>query len=154
MHSTWRSRGWTCQERILSPRIIYYSSTQRFWQCLHCIRSEDNFGPFGIVSDHLFDMRSNWREMFFGIDQRRPQQRSSDGEQLRIDNDKDEQIDLHDFGSAWTRGVMDGEYSDRSLGRGSDKLVAISSLARRIHCFHPSPYYTGLWGSSLLESLS
>ena len=108
MHSTWRSRGWTCQERILSPKIIYHSITQLFRQRLHCLRPEDNFGPFGNVSDHLFDMRGNWRELLFGIDQRRRQQRSGDGEQLRIDNDKDEQIDLHDFGSAWTRGVVDG----------------------------------------------
>ncbi|KAM0793897.1 hypothetical protein BDR22DRAFT_781038, partial [Usnea florida] len=35
-------RGWTLQERILSPRILIYSSWQLQWQCQSHVRSDYN----------------------------------------------------------------------------------------------------------------
>ncbi|KAH7247928.1 heterokaryon incompatibility protein-domain-containing protein [Fusarium solani] len=39
--STWRSRGWTFQEGILSKKRLYFSDSQAYWHCSVSHRSED-----------------------------------------------------------------------------------------------------------------
>ncbi|KAK5717546.1 hypothetical protein LTR17_015989 [Elasticomyces elasticus] len=41
------TRGWCCQEKLLSPRVLHFTDTQLFWECRHSARSEDNlfFSP-------------------------------------------------------------------------------------------------------------
>lgn len=34
-------RGWTLQERLLSPRTIHYGRTEMYWECQCCIFAED-----------------------------------------------------------------------------------------------------------------
>ncbi|KAM5343900.1 hypothetical protein ACJ41O_012437 [Fusarium nematophilum] len=34
-------RGWTLQERLLSPRTIHYGRTQMYWECQGCVFAED-----------------------------------------------------------------------------------------------------------------
>ena len=33
-------RAWALQERLLSPRILYYSTIEMFWECLECTARE------------------------------------------------------------------------------------------------------------------
>jgi hypothetical protein len=35
-------RAWALQERLLSPRILYYSTDEIFWECLSCTAREGN----------------------------------------------------------------------------------------------------------------
>lgn len=49
---------------------------------------------------------------------------------------------------------MQAEYSHRSLTYGTDKLLAISSLARVVHAQRPNEYYAGLWQDELPEGLA
>ncbi|KAK1768176.1 HET-domain-containing protein, partial [Phialemonium atrogriseum] len=35
-------RAWALQERLLSPRILYYSTSEMFWECLACTAQEGN----------------------------------------------------------------------------------------------------------------
>src|SRR5438552_2841114 len=35
------SRGWTLQERLLSPRTLHYCIDQIYWECNVCMFSED-----------------------------------------------------------------------------------------------------------------
>lgn len=37
-------RGWVLQERLLSPRILYYSTEEFFWKCLACTARESEMG--------------------------------------------------------------------------------------------------------------
>ncbi|KAI8660883.1 HET domain-containing protein [Fusarium keratoplasticum] len=39
--STWRSRGWTFQEGMLSRKRLYFSNSQVYWHCSVAHRSED-----------------------------------------------------------------------------------------------------------------
>ncbi|KAK7413384.1 hypothetical protein QQX98_007761 [Neonectria punicea] len=34
-------RGWTLQERLLSPRTIHYGRTEMYWECQGCVFAED-----------------------------------------------------------------------------------------------------------------
>lgn len=44
-HSLWYNRGWVLQERILSPRIIYFTKDKLFWSCFTTTREEENSDP-------------------------------------------------------------------------------------------------------------
>ncbi|KAK1761557.1 heterokaryon incompatibility protein-domain-containing protein [Echria macrotheca] len=45
-HSTWNSRGWTYQERVLSERKLYFTDQQAYYECPHGFSCEDNLsGP-------------------------------------------------------------------------------------------------------------
>lgn len=35
------SRGWTLQERLLSPRVLHYATDQMYWECTRCFLGED-----------------------------------------------------------------------------------------------------------------
>ena len=45
-HSKWNTRGWTFQERLLSPRNVIFASGRVFFQCRCCARSID------IITEH------------------------------------------------------------------------------------------------------
>lgn len=40
--SYWNTRGWTYQERLLSPRRLYFTPTQVFLECQHGMNKEDD----------------------------------------------------------------------------------------------------------------
>ena len=42
------TRGWVCQERILSPRILHYTHAQLFWECREAMLAEDNLRPWAV----------------------------------------------------------------------------------------------------------
>ncbi|KIN08968.1 hypothetical protein OIDMADRAFT_23704 [Oidiodendron maius Zn] len=44
-------RGWILQERLLSPRTIYYGKDEIYWECNHMIASETV--PWGWTNDSL-----------------------------------------------------------------------------------------------------
>ncbi|KAK5706376.1 hypothetical protein LTR97_001364 [Elasticomyces elasticus] len=132
-------RAWTLQETMLSPRTIYYSNSQLYWECRHIRQSEDNL---------LFeDIRTTWRSTFF---QEPPGQNlTTSGGGLYTSPP----VDLKSFSFFWYRQIIADEYSTSNLTNGRDKLVAVSSLARALHAKRPNPYYAGLWGDCLLEGL-
>jgi hypothetical protein len=37
-------RGWVLQERLLLPRILYYSAEEMLWECLACTARESEMG--------------------------------------------------------------------------------------------------------------
>ena len=39
--SLWASRGWTCQEQVLSKRLLLFLGGQVIWQCPSCLLCED-----------------------------------------------------------------------------------------------------------------
>jgi Heterokaryon incompatibility protein (HET) len=43
--STYNTRGWTFQERLLSRRCLFFTDTQVFFECQKHLYSEDRFGP-------------------------------------------------------------------------------------------------------------
>ncbi|KAK4501877.1 hypothetical protein PRZ48_007686 [Zasmidium cellare] len=42
--SAWSSRGWTCQEQLLSRKFLIFSGGQVMWQCGSCFLCEDTEG--------------------------------------------------------------------------------------------------------------
>ncbi|KAI4933621.1 uncharacterized protein J4E92_003289 [Alternaria infectoria] len=128
-------RGWALQERWLAPRVLHFGTEQIFFECYCSFLSEHGFYLPGRV-DTLFPTTSRTF----------PSHTHPSSPDKPIP-DKDNPT-LH-----W-HAVLDA-YSRRSLTKPSDKLVALSGLARTYASLLPSPttYLAGHWSPTLLHDL-
>lgn len=133
-------RAWTLQERYLSTRIVHYGETQIHWECQEATWDEGSSLPlrllsrFGIdgVGLHKSLRLSHW-SVTHGFDA------------------ENKFIDGHGY-NTWYGLVT--EYSKRSLTFGSDKLPALSGLARLFARANHDEYLAGLWRKDLLVGLT
>ncbi|KAF2140906.1 uncharacterized protein K452DRAFT_42686 [Aplosporella prunicola CBS 121167] len=118
-------RGWTLQERLLSPRILYFSNDGIFWECNKVCASE-------IWHSH----------------NRTPKQWIS---LLKIPPtiSKKMTISWHEL---WITLLVD--YSQRLLSYPDrDKLVAVSGIAKAFQNLLRERYFAGLWEGDMLRAL-
>jgi Heterokaryon incompatibility protein (HET) len=129
-------RGWVCQERILSPRILHYTSTQLFWECRQVLLAEDNLRPWTIWSSS----------------------QSTSGTVCGLARNlygstTDAVGQAHLLG-IWYNSVVSQSYSRRKLTLADDKLTAISGIARAFGRHFRTTYVAGLWLLDLPWGLS
>jgi hypothetical protein len=122
-------RGWTLQERVLAPRILHFVADQLYWEC-----NKRSLAEGGLASSQqnplTFSkalMMDFWNEI--------------------------EQGSLADDLQRWYSIVE--EYSKRALTISSDKLPAISGMAKAIGNRSPrlGVYCAGLWGGDFIRGL-
>ena len=120
-------RAWVHQEWLLSPRTIYFAKDQIFWECLR-LKASESF-PHGIPR------RSDTGSVPFFL-------RRTD----TIHTKKN-------FLEIWDS-IMQ-EYTSRGLSKRSDKLMAVSALARCISQNHPASgfYLAGIWKNYIIDQL-
>jgi hypothetical protein len=118
-------RGWCCQERILSPRILHYTRTQLFWECRETLLAEDNLRPWTIAGEDGFSTVCGLARNLYGT--------TTNQEGLRR------------LLGIWYHQVVSQTYSRRKLTYPDDKLSAISGLARAFSRHIREPYLAGLW---------
>ncbi|MBE3109014.1 MAG: HET domain-containing protein, partial [Acidobacteria bacterium] len=138
-------RGWTLQERLLSPRTIHYSADQMYWECERDFLGEDGsvFDPSVFSLNALLERQrlpppergfaSHGYISFvegFSTRMERPQGRWRGG---------------------WLGHVQ--EYSARNLTHAGDKLPALAGLAALVAKETGDEYLAGLWRSHVLEDL-
>jgi len=119
-------RGWTYQERLLSPRLLDFSTTQLRWRCVGYKDCDGGFRPLERVfpaSSYKCIATSDW--------QPRPESQNP----LRM----------------WTEALR--EYTSRKLSVSGDKLLAISAIAQAISNEQMGRYLAGLWEAVLLHQL-
>lgn len=116
-------RGWVCQERILSARILHYTKSQLFWECRQCLLAEDGFRPWSLWAD---------AETVPGLAR-------------NLYGTTADTFSLNRLLDIWYQNVISQSYSRRKLTRAEDKLTAISGLARAFHRHFRSKYIAGLW---------
>ncbi|KAI1323938.1 hypothetical protein F5Y16DRAFT_325901 [Xylariaceae sp. FL0255] len=128
-------RGWVLQERMLSPRILHFTDTQLFWECFQQQACET--WPHGLLG---LDLKTH------DGPERLPckQQNKSKSE----DEKKDSLRKLH---KQWR--LLAETYSKCGLTVQTDKLVAISALARRFATYFEDDYIAGMWRLSLENDL-
>lgn len=117
-------RGWVCQERILSPRILHYARSQLFWECRQCLLAEDNLRPWALGNANAPTVCGLARNLY-GMSH----DAASRDRLLHI----------------WYQNVVSQSYSRRKLTNPDDKLIAISGIARAFHRHLRSDYVAGLW---------
>jgi hypothetical protein len=102
------TRAWTIQERLLAPRVVHFTQKEVFWECASCVCCETASEP---LPHPIQGPVKKWLAS--------PSDRGSG---LNIAND---------FWDVWSQIV--GSYTTAKLTYISDKQVAISGLARRMH---------------------
>jgi hypothetical protein len=123
-------RGWVLQERLLAPRVLHFAPHQLYWECKELSTSEMCRQPFPRVMSGS--------------------SRKEEWDFLRMDPSANPPIGCH---QAWMACVA--EFSQCALTFPSDKLVALSGIARVMyeHLGGRDTYFAGLWKSQLFPSL-
>lgn len=124
-------RGWVFQERVLAPRVLYFSEHQVLWECFTTNKSEGL--PFGIPLDFSLKRSDLVCDIVKGS--------------ATLENYKW----LFIF-NTWNHFVE--EYTKCSLTEPSDKLVALSGIAKVFQAFTGDEYLAGLWRARLREHLN
>lgn len=134
-------RGWVMQERLLAPRVLHFTPQQISWECTRMLRSE------------------KWPTQSF---------RSSFLTRLaeRVDacceeRKKMERLKLHDSLKNWSQtNPLDWwydrvhDYTGCHLTKRSDKLIAVSGIAKKFFPLVKDRYVAGLWEKSLPVALA
>ncbi|KAL2062409.1 hypothetical protein VTL71DRAFT_6675 [Oculimacula yallundae] len=119
------SRAWVFQERLLSGSNLFFGKSQIFWECRKKTATETY--PDGLPT--LVGKGENLKEIF------------------GHDKGSHSRSDPKPISRLW--GKLVSGYTNRSLTFPSDKLAAISSLAKRIQPLIDDEYVVGLWRRTL-----
>lgn len=138
------SRGWTLQERLLSPRTLHYCIDQIYWECNICMLSEDG----GRIRTDKY----NFTEIL--ETQQLPLEKHGicgAGPGLSLI----EGYTIDDSVGRWRGGWLSTieDYSAREFSHTADKLPALSGLATALTKATGDAYYAGLWRNHILEDL-
>lgn len=117
-------RAWVFQEQLLSPRTIHFLGPELVLECRERLECECNF-----LSDPSSGRFTSLKDWF-------SRAASSSSEVSH---------------AIWRRTI--DEYSRKDLTYRSDKLPALSGLARAFSITSPGTYLAGLWRNSLLDDL-
>jgi hypothetical protein len=127
------SRGWVCQERILSPRILHYTKSQLFWECRQVLLAEDGLRPWSMWNGQADTVPGLARNLY---------------------GTTSDPIGLIRLLDIWYNSVVAQSYSRRKLTREEDKLTAISGIARAFFRHFRCEYVSGLWLDDIIFGLS
>ncbi|RDW56424.1 hypothetical protein BP5796_13173 [Coleophoma crateriformis] len=129
-------RDWVLQERNLAPRSLHFGRFQLYWECREVAASEAY--PDGVPSLMEYGTRD-------------PKIVTPVAYLSRFDRKHNTQT-LEQAGyNLWYRLVE--RYSRTSLTKPSDRLVAISGIARRLSVTLGDTYIAGLWTKDLPSGL-
>ena len=128
-------RAWTYQERLLSPRILWFTPWELQWECMEAVGCECS------TSEDFFDKEKTPLPIFTKDYWAFPK--------IRLAKWLETPSNPH---QEWARIV--GEYCYLQMTKESDKLPAISGIAARIGSSRPSAeYLAGLWADTLARDI-
>jgi len=139
------ARGWTLQERLLSPRVVHYATDQMYFECETHLVSEDGFE----IPNEFFSMKnllSSHRIAFKEHGLPKSAAISYDIGQTASGSLKSRR------GKGGWLSIVEN-YSRRRLTVSQDKLPAVAGVARAVAESTGDTYLAGLWGRHLLEDL-
>jgi Heterokaryon incompatibility protein (HET) len=144
--SVLNSRAWVLQEQLLSRRILHFGRMQLLWECQTGKACE--LFPEGLYEGHTGYGPKN---LIKKIQAEEPfiYDKKGDLSDERVVVEFSQRYEAH---QQWNE-IVDN-YTNRHLTFGSDKLVAISALARKFQKTNlESEYLAGLWREDLAAQL-
>ncbi|KAF4636111.1 hypothetical protein G7Y89_g1979 [Cudoniella acicularis] len=123
-------RGWALQERVLARRILHYNTRQICLECNHGITGEDGCSFRDRYCCNLSDLNET----------KEAQHRKSYNPQLSLEH------------TMWNSLLW--SYGQRKLTKATDKLPAISGIAKLFKSRFGTQYVAGLWSHALIEGLA
>jgi hypothetical protein len=138
------SRAWTLQERLLSGRILHVTAAELIWECKTTLCCE--CGTIARESDYLSGNPSP--KIAYDIAMQNIIEEGRNAFHVKGQGPKQsERPRTPKTSQEWT--LLIGGYSNRMLTYETDKLTAISALARRFSLIDDLPvsrtYLAGLW---------
>ena len=125
-------RAWVLQERLLSPRILHFGRHELIWECIERAACECSF--LDHLEDKYHDKLTHHENML----------RVGNGLLQPLERDSVQQAG---GGQCWRTLVT--RYSKMGLTYETDKLPALSGLAKQMNRVTKDTYVAGLWKSSL-----
>jgi hypothetical protein len=173
-------RGWTFQERELSPRILHFSPDQIRWECRTHKLLEDPLTDHERVTDPMLHQpkpveilkltapkkvleskHEKEKDQFLARLYGAPIQTSLQLRCLASNVNLWTPVNSQDIAqkffvtearfNTWHRVIAD--YSARSFTRIEDKLPALSGLASEMQVAYGGEYVAGMWGGDLIRGL-
>jgi hypothetical protein len=147
--STWATRAWTYQEALLSPRCIYFTQHQVYFECniLQCCESiDDSTSPFHSMTRETLSPllyaepalilgRGVFRNPFFGCSDYSISQsmhKSQNASQKMMDYREIASLQKRDFRGLLGYNQLLSRYSNRRLTNQSDALNAVSGILQQL----------------------
>jgi hypothetical protein len=136
-----QKRGWVYQERVLAPRIIYFGHNELFWECREQRLCEQ-------YPDGLPQTMSNWTGLYFKqvMDFGRISLKLAPQDLYPNSSNQNDA-----YWGIWASAVQD--YSRTNLTNPTDKLIAISGIAKSFADVTGQRYIAGMWRESLEHAL-
>ncbi|RYP71211.1 hypothetical protein DL769_004731 [Monosporascus sp. CRB-8-3] len=141
-------RGWALQERVLARRVLHFNNRQMYFECDDGIVGEDGFREkwrhcniYGSElepgSDSVGERRGENSTAFGG--------QGAGGREGKVSRRRSR-------GNIWYELLW--AYGGRKLTKETDKLPALSGLAKLMEKRYGAKYVAGLWSDSLIEGLA
>lgn len=138
------TRAWVYQERMLSPRILHFGYFELFFECASASYCEcGNIGFLGYTDDIPLPSP---KEMYASA-----LESVSVDSRGRLSNESWVEKNSYYIGRVWRSQAM--FYSGLALTVATDRLPAISGVARTFSEKTESPYLAGLFRDTLLDDL-
>lgn len=130
-------RGWVLQERILPPRALHFTCNQLVWECRE--RESCEMYPDGLPI-YLKSLNYSFVKHL-----------DIDASQAWLTHLQEPNLSPKDYYDKWRR--MIHMYWNTKITKDTDKLVAISGLAKRMGSALKDRYLAGLWEGNLPSNL-
>ncbi|KAK9790445.1 hypothetical protein SCARD494_08394 [Seiridium cardinale] len=117
------TRAWTFQERLLAQRFLSYNEKELHWECDTSWRCECGVGDYLQQGDHAYELRRSLKDCTL--------------------------LQAYD---KWRFAIVK-RYSGRDLTVESDKLPALSAVAKVFEVKLGDLYLAGIWRGDLVASL-
>jgi hypothetical protein len=140
-------RGWTLQERELSPRVLHFTSIEVVFECRQSIKRYElaatEAGSEPVEQNYLFFAEPDgWPHRILDL---------QDSRKKFLRTVALSKIDSLDWHVVWWRTVE--EYSRRQFTIPNDRLRAIAGLADTLQKKFKWDYFSGLWAGNLALDL-
>lgn len=133
-------RGWVVQERFLARRLVHFTRNQIYWECLECTHCEAEPKTKLLALDReRVNQTGNWNYAYPKLIMAKIRKSSTAPSPRSLD-------DTFTYKS-W-RAIV-SKYTSCSLTKESDKLAAISGIAKTYRDFNGDTYLAGLWKEKL-----
>lgn len=126
-------RGWIFQEQILAPRVLYFGADQIAWECCESSLRQD-----GRFDDHALEQFGNFPNFKVA---------------LGLGAIPSTTYEVDPRSHSWWAKIVD-EYTRRDLTYVSDRLAALSGVAKAYERSTGKVYLAGNWKEELLSQLS
>ncbi|CZR69572.1 uncharacterized protein PAC_19472 [Phialocephala subalpina] len=135
-------RGWTLQERYLPPRIVHYGKDQLFFECKGGAIAEDGSRFESLFSKESLLHYRNKTSSYWSNSLYTPDGPKSFPDDIQL---------LSRRTTGWPFAVE--VFSRRELSVGSDKLPALSGIARYLARESGDIYLAGIWKQHVFQDL-